>query len=169
MGTFAWVELKFPLPKTFKRSTFLIKCSKLFGVSMEQMITMSINLHLFIIGATILLALYNIYVSYNLKDETIYINRMKYIQPQYLSLVTAIMFTGITVMAVNHFVIKPSLIFMIIAILIIYFTSVKKHLIRKFANTNDPDAMSYLRGFVKKKYIGDVVLMVLVGVVSFMI
>ncbi len=136
---------------------------------MEQMITMSINLHLFIIGATILLALYNIYASYNLKDQVKYINRMKYIQPQYLSLVTAIMFTGITVMAVNHFVIKPSLIFMIIAILVIYFTSTKLHMIRKHAHTHDIQEMNYLRGFVKKKYIGDIVLIVLVGVVSFMI
>ena len=135
---------------------------------MEQMITMSINLHLFIIGATMLLALYNIYASYNLKDETIYINRMKYIQPQYLSLVTAVMFTGITVMAVNHFVIKPSLILMIIAVLVIYFTSTKLHMIRKHAHTNDIQEMNYLRGFVKKKYIGDIVLMVLVGVVSLM-
>ena len=135
---------------------------------MEQMITMSINLHLFIIGATILLAFYNIYASYNLRDETIYINRMKYIQPQYLSLVTAIMFTGITVMAVNLFVIKPSLILMITANLVIYFTSTKLHMIRKHAHTNDRQEMNYLRGFVKKKYIGDMVLMVLVGVVSFM-
>lgn len=136
---------------------------------MEQMITMSINLHLFIIGATILLALYNIYASYNLEDQTIYINRMKYIQPQYLSLVTAIMFTGITVMAVNHFVIKPSLVLMIIAVLVIYFTSTKLHMIRKNAHTNDIQEMNYFRGFVTKKYIGDIVLMVVVGVVSFMI
>jgi predicted neutral ceramidase superfamily lipid hydrolase len=135
---------------------------------MEQMITMSINLHLFIIGATILLAFYNVYASNIIKDETIYINRMKYIQPQYLSLVTAILFTGITVMAVNHFVIKPSLILMIIAILVIYFTSTKLHMIRKHAHTNDRQEMNYLRGFVKKKYIGDIVLMLFVGAISFM-
>ncbi len=135
---------------------------------MEQMITMSINLHLFIIGATILLALYNIYASYSLKDEVKYINRMKYMQPQYLALVTTIAFTGIIVMAVNHFVIKPSLILMIIAILIIYFTSIKKHMIRKYANTNNPENMLYLRGFIKKKYVGDILLIILVGSASFM-
>jgi hypothetical protein len=105
----------------------------------------------------------------NLKSETVYINRMKYIQPQYLSLVTAIVFTGITVMAVNHFVLKPSLILMIAAVLWIYFTSTKLHMIRKFTNTTDKESMSYFRAFVKKKYIWDIVLMVLVGVVSFMI
>ena len=136
---------------------------------MEQMISMSINLHLFMIGATILLALYTIYTSKALKDELTYINRIKYIQPQYLSLVTAIAFTGITVMAVNHFTIKPSLILMVISVLIIYFTSTKLHMIRKHAHTNDIQEMNYLRGFVKKKYIGDVVLIVLVGIVSFMI
>ena len=136
---------------------------------MEQMISMSINLHLFMIGATILLALYNIYASYNLKDETIYINRMKYIQPQYLSLVTAIMFTGITVMAVNHFVLKPSLVLMVIAILIIYFTSTKLHMIRKYANTNDTDSMDYLRGYIKKKYMGDIALMIFVVGIAFML
>jgi Na+-translocating ferredoxin:NAD+ oxidoreductase RnfG subunit len=136
---------------------------------MEQMITMSINLHLFIIGATILLALYTIFASNSIKSENIYINRIKYIQPQYLSLVTAIAFTGITVMAVNHFVLKTSLILMVIAVLIVYFTSTKLHMIRKHANTKDIQEMNYLRGFVKKKYIGDVVLIVLVGIVSFFI
>jgi len=136
---------------------------------MEQMITMSINLHLFIIGATILLAIYNIYASGSIKDETVYINRMKYIQPQYLSLVTAIVFTGITVMAVNHFVLKPSLILMIVAVLWIYFTSTKLHMIRKFANTKDKGSMNYLRAYVKKKYIIDIVLMLLVGGISFLI
>ena len=136
---------------------------------MEGMIKMSINLHLFIIGATILLALYNIYASYNLKDETIYINRMKYIQPQYLVLVSAVMFTGITVMAVNHFVLKPSLILMIIAVLVIYFTSTKLHMIRKDAHTHDIQEMNYLRGFVKKKYMTDIALIVFVASVSFMI
>ena len=135
---------------------------------MEQMITMSINLHLFIIVSTILLALYNIYASYNLKDEVKYINRMKYIQPQYLSLVTAVMFTGIIVMAVNHFVIKPSLILMIIAVLIIYFTSTKLHMIRKHVHTHDIQEMNYLRGFVTKKYMVDIALIVIVAGVSFM-
>jgi len=133
---------------------------------MEQMITMSINLHLFIISVTILLALYNIYASYFLLDETIYINRIKYMQPQYLSLVTAVMFTGVTVMAVNHFDVKPSLIFMIIAVLVIFFTSAKLHMLRKYAHTTQKQEMDYLRGFVRKKYIGDVVLISLVVVVS---
>ncbi len=133
---------------------------------MEQMISMSINLHLFMIAATILLALYLIYASYTLEDETAYINRIKYSQPQYLALVTAIGFTGITVMAVNHFVLKPTLILMVIAILIIYFTSTKLHMIRKYANTNDRESMSFLRGYVKKKYITDVALITLVAGVS---
>ncbi len=135
---------------------------------MEQMITMSINLHLFIISITILLAFYNIYASNKLENETIYINRMKYIQPQYLSLVTAIVFTGITVMAVNHFVLKSSLVLMIIAVLWIYFTSTKMHMIRKFANTTDKESMNYFRSYVKKKYIVDIVLMFLVGGISFL-
>jgi len=136
---------------------------------MEQMITMSINLHLFIIAATILLAFYNIYASNKLENETVYINRIKYIQPQYLSLVTAIVFTGITVMAVNHFVLKPSLILMIVAVLWIYFTSIKLHMIRKFANTEDKESMDYFRSYVKKKYMVDIVLMLVVGGISFLI
>ncbi len=136
---------------------------------MEQMITMSINFHLFIIGATILLALYNIYVSLNLKDEVIYINRMKYLQPQYLLLVVAIIFTGITVMAVNHFDLKSSLILMIIAVLIMIYTSVKKHILRVNTNTNDSTSTQLLRAWIKKKYIGDIVLMFIIGGVSFIL
>jgi hypothetical protein len=121
------------------------------------------------IVATILLAIYNIYASSKLDDETLYINRMKYIQPQYLSLVTAMVFTGITVMAVNHFVLKPSLILMIIAVLWIYFTSTKMHMIRKFTNTTDKESISYFRAYVKKKYTVDIALMLLVGGISFLI
>ncbi len=136
---------------------------------MEQMIIMSINFHLFIIGATILLALYNIYASLNLKDEVIYINRMKYIQPQYLLLVVAIIFTGITVMAVNHFNLKPSLILMIIAVLVMIYTSIKKHVLRVNTNTNDATSTKTLRAWVVKKYTIDIVLMIIVSGISFVI
>jgi len=136
---------------------------------MEQMITMSINLHLLMIGATILLALYTIFVSNKIKDETAYINRIKYTQPQYLSLVSAVAFTGIIVMAVNHFTLKPSLILMVITVLIVFFTSIKLHMQRKQVNTTDISQISDLKKAVKKKYIVDVVLIVLVGAVSFML
>jgi len=136
---------------------------------MEQMISMSINLHLFMIGATILLALYTVFVSNKIKDETTYINRIKYTLPQYLSLVAAIAFTGITVMAVNHFVFKLSLILMIFTVLFIFFTSTKLHFIRKNTKTDDDNQMIQLRKSVKKKYLLDVLLAVVVGIVSFMV
>ena len=121
------------------------------------------------IGATILLALYTIFVSNKIKDETTYINRIKYTNPQYLSVVSAIAFTGIIVMAVNHFVLKPSLVLMVITVLFIYFTSIKLHMRRKHTNTNDKEEVSNLRKSVKKKYIWDIVLILLVGTVSFML
>ncbi|MCH9812400.1 MAG: hypothetical protein K0U47_00460 [Epsilonproteobacteria bacterium] len=133
---------------------------------MEQMISMSINLHLFIISITVLLALYNLYATKSIKDEVVYINRMKYIQPQYLTLVSAIIFTGITVMAVNLFVIKPSLIVMLLGVFIMLFTSIKKHMYRKISNTNSVESMQTFRNYVKKKYIGDIVLLASVSAIS---
>ena len=134
---------------------------------MNEMITMSINLHLFIIAATILLALYNIYASNKLENEVTYINRMKYIQPQYLMLTSAIIFTGVTVMAANHFNLRISLVIMTAAVLWMLYTSVKKHMIRKNSNTNDKESMQTFRAYVKKKYTIDIVLMLVVGAVSF--
>ncbi len=134
---------------------------------MNEMITMSINLHLFIIAIAILLALYSIYASNKLKNETTYINRMKYIQPQYLMVVSAIVFTGITVMAVNHFNLRISLFIMIAAVLWMFYTSIKKHTIRQNSNTNDKETMQKFREFVKKKYTIDIILMLVVGAVSF--
>ncbi len=131
------------------------------------MITMSINLHLFIIAATILLALYNIYASNKIENEAIYINRMKYIQPQYLMITSAIVFTGAVVMAVNHFNLRISLVIMIIAVLWMFYTSIKKHTLRQNSNTNDKESMQAFRRYVKKKYTIDIVLMLVVGAVSF--
>ncbi len=134
---------------------------------MNEMITMSINLHLFIIVATILLALYSIYTSNKIENETTYINKMKYIQPQYLMITSAIVFTGAVVMAVNHFNLQISLVIMIIAVLWMFYTSIKKHLIRQNSDTNDKESMRTFRAYVKKKYTIDIVLMLLVGAVSF--
>ncbi len=134
---------------------------------MNEMITMSINLHLFIIAATILLALYNIYASNKIENEAIYINRMKYIQPQYLMITSAIVFTGAVVMAVNHFNLRISLVIMIIAVLWMFYTSIKKHTLRQNSNTNDKESMQVFRRYVKKKYTIDIVLMLVVGAVSF--
>ncbi len=136
---------------------------------MEEMIIMSINLHLFVIATTILLALYMIYASNKLENEVIYINRIKYLHPQYLVLVSAVAFTGIVIMAVNQFVLKPSLILMLVGVTIIIYTSIKKHIVRKNSNTNDEESMRELRTFVKKKHIGDIVIMLFVGIISFVL
>ncbi len=136
---------------------------------MEPMITMSINLHLFIIAATILLALYNIYASNKLENEVVYINRMKYIHPQYLMIVSAIIFTGVIVMATNNFNLRISLVIMIVAVLWMFYTSIKKHIIRQETNTNDKESMQNFRAYVKKKYMIDIVLMLVVGAISFVL
>lgn len=134
---------------------------------MNEMITMSINLHLLIIVVAILLALYNIYASYKLENETTYINRMKYIQPQYLMIISAIVFTGVTVMSVSYFDLQISLVIMIGAVLWMFYTSIKKHIIRKDTNTNDKESMQKFREFVKKKYTIDIALILVVSVASF--
>ncbi len=134
---------------------------------MNEMITMSINLHLLIIVAAILLALYNIYASYKIENEITYINRMKYIQPQYLMIISAIVFTGVTVMAASYFNLRISLVIMIIAISWMFYTSIKKHIIRKDTNTNDKESMQQFREFVKKKYTIDITLMLVVSMASF--
>ncbi len=136
---------------------------------MQEMITMAIATHLIVIGATVLFALYNIYASIAIKDEVIYINRMKYLQPQYLIFISAIAFTGIIVMAVNMFILKPSLWLMIVALFIIIYSSIKKHIIRKNSNTNSKKSMQQLREYVKRKYIIDIVILTLVTIVSFAI
>jgi Ca2+/Na+ antiporter len=136
------------------------------GLFMNEMLTMAINLHLFIITMTIVLALYIIYASKSLVDNTKYINRMKYLQPQYMMLVSSIVFTGIAVMAVEHFQFRPTLILMILAALYIYFTSIKKHMLRKQTNTDNMEDMKFLRSYIKSKYIKDITAIVVVAMVS---
>lgn len=133
---------------------------------MAEMLSMAINLHLFMIGSTILLAMYMIYASKRIDDNILYINRIKYLQPQYLILVASIIFTGVTVMAVEHFDFRPTLVLMIIAVLIIYYSSIKKHMLRKQTDTNNLEDMKFLRNHVSKKYIIDIFLMLMVGIIS---
>ncbi len=133
---------------------------------MAEMLSMAINLHLFIIGSTILFAVYMIYASKRIDDNISYINRIKYLQPQYLMLVTSIAFTGIAVMAVEHFDFRPTLVLMIIAVLIIYYSSIKKHMLRKQTDTDNLEDMKFLRNHVSKKYIIDIFLMLMVGIIS---
>lgn len=134
---------------------------------MEEMIALSIDLHLFMIGLTVLLALYNIFASFTLKDEVAYINRMKYLHLQYMVLVSTVVFTGITVMAVNHFVYHFTWVLMIVAVSVIYFTSIKKHIHRKHAHTDSESSMARFRSFVKKKYIADIGIIAIVTLISF--
>jgi hypothetical protein len=133
---------------------------------MNEMLSMAISLHIFIISMTILVALYMIYASKKLKDSIKYINRIKYLQPQYLMLVSSIVFTGIAVMAVEHFDFRPSLILMIIAVLFIYFTSIKIHMLRKQTNSDLDADMQFLREYVTSKYLKDIALIVVVAIIS---
>jgi hypothetical protein len=133
---------------------------------MQEMITTSINIHLTLIFITILTAIYGIYTVKKVKDSTKLINKIKYLQTQYILTVSALFFTGITVMAVNHFSIKPNLIIMIIAIIYILYSSIKLHMIRKNTNTNKSPQMEYFKEYVNKKYTTDVIIIIATALIS---
>lgn len=134
---------------------------------MNEMISLSINIHLFLIAVTIFAALYAIYSTKSVDNPVQFVNRMKFFQPQYLVILTALGFTGITVMAVNMFVIKLNLIVMIIALVALYATSIKKHAARKAVNTNDAESVQYFRKYVSKKYMIDIAVLVAASILSF--
>ncbi|MDD3323545.1 MAG: hypothetical protein PHN38_00280 [Sulfurospirillaceae bacterium] len=135
---------------------------------MNEMISLSIKLHLVFIGVVFTLVLINIYLLRSNSKFVRVSKKIELIAPQYYLLLFAIFFTGILVLSVRHFALSPSVLAMILSWLVMIFLGIKGHRIYKKIHIKDIQSQEKFKKFALKKYGIDVFLLVFVTIFSYM-
>lgn len=134
---------------------------------MEDLIIMAINLHLIFIVAMVLLGLLNLYFIYASENFLSLTKKIKFVSPQYYMMFASIFFTGLIVLGVTQFKLSFEILLMILVWIIIFVTSIKSFKLYKRTRTSGKSAQEAYKKFVIKKYLIDAILLLVVGIYSY--
>jgi hypothetical protein len=118
---------------------------------MEELIVTATKYHQYFIGGMLIVALVNLYFIFSSEEFS---KKVKKVNPIYYALFASVAFTGVLVLGVNHLHMTHATYLMLVVWLVIFVMSMK--LFKKY-KYGTPDEY---RSFAKKKYILDIVLIV---------
>jgi len=136
---------------------------------MDELILLSTKLHIFAVVFSLILI---VFITLRLQSEGDYVKLTKKYERYslfYYFFLASIFFTGLILFTVMKFEWSVSIVLMIMAILHLTVTSIKLHKIFKNTRKNDVDSQLIFKKYLKKKYLIDIIVLVIVGVVSFAI
>ncbi len=134
---------------------------------MNELVSMSVDLHIFFVFLTLLLAFVNLLVIKKCQE---YINMTKKVElftPMYYLSLSVVIFTGLVVLAVFHFHFVHTVYVMIITAVIIIATAFKSYKLFKQTRIKDINSQIIYRQFATKKYIVDIVLLIFTIIFAF--
>lgn len=128
---------------------------------MEELITLSAQLHLIFVGLLLGLIVANVYLLKSDKTFFKLSKRLELLAPQYYIVLSAIFFTGIIVMAVKHFAFSFAVWEMIVVWVFLVVFGIRGHKAYKKIEPT-PISQNAYKAFALKKYAIDAVLIVVV-------
>jgi len=135
---------------------------------MEQMVSMSIDLHLFFVFLTLALALINLWIIKKIDNYVDMTKKVEMFTPAYYLSLSIVIFTGFVVMAAYRFHTVYTAYLMIAVSVYIIVTAFKANRLFKKTRIRDKNSQKVYREFAIKKYLVDIALMVLTIVIAFM-
>lgn len=124
---------------------------------MEELINLSIQLHVVFVVLLLGLISANIYLIKSKKTFFNLSKRLELLAPQYYIVLSAIFFTGIIVMAVKQFTFSFAVWEMVVAWIVLIALGIRGHKIYKRVEKTEPSQTSY-KTFALKKYTIDLVI-----------
>ena len=134
---------------------------------MQDMISTAIALHL---GSIFLILAIIIWVLLILKSDRDFAplsRKYEAVSLYYRALLGVLFFTGLVVMAVAKFDVSWMVYVMILVILHMSATSVKENIVYKKTHIKDIPSQEAFKKYAMKKYMIDIIMIVVVGVVSY--
>ncbi len=136
---------------------------------MQDMISMAIELHM---GSIFLLLAIIVWVLLILKSNRDFAQlsrKYEAVSLYYRAVLGVLFFTGLVVMAVAKFAVSWMVYVMVLVILHMSATSVKENIIYKKTHLKDIPSQEAFKKYAVKKYTIDIIMIVVVGVVSYML
>ncbi len=147
-----------------------IKCvGGSFMDAMKDMISMAISLHVIFIVITAVLAIFSYIFINSDRDFRGFSNRVESISLQYYFMLAGLFFTGLVVFGATGLEITWQVVMMISALIWIIFSSVKLHMLFKMTRQRDIESQKRFKVYAKRKYLIDIVLILLISVIMYAI
>lgn len=134
---------------------------------MQDMISMAIELHVGSIFLILGVIVWALWVLKSPKSFDLLSRKYEAVSLYYRALLAALFFTGLVVMAVAKFDVSLMAYVMVVVMLHMIATSVKENIIYKKTHLKDIHSQEVFKKYALKKYRLDLIMIVLVGVVSY--
>jgi len=135
-------------------------------VRMKELVSMSINLHIFFVALTFVLAVINLLIVKNCNDYIKMTKRVELFAPLYYLSLSVVIFTGSVVLAVFKFHFKHSVYLMLLISLVIIIGAFKANRLFKMTRVKNIPSQDRYREFAYKKYLLDGVLIAVTAGIS---
>ena len=130
---------------------------------MEELLKMTVDVHVIFIMATMIMAAINVLVVNSTSEFTILGKRASFLLPMYYMCLSGVIFTGLILMGISHFNFTLSISLMLIVWLVIFVLTIKSYkALKRTRISNDPLLKRQFVWFVKRKWVTDLVLIVLI-------
>ena len=134
---------------------------------MEELIRLSINLHVIFIVLLIVLIAMMLYLLKSDKDFLKISKKLELITPQYYIVLTAIFFTGLIVWAVTKFAFSLAVLVMVALWLYSIVFGIKNYKVYKKMQKKDAFAQAEYKQLAQKKYVIELGLLVAVSALAY--
>ncbi len=135
---------------------------------MNELISMSMDLHIFFVFLTLIIAVINLIVVMKIKDYIPMTKRVEFFTPLYYLSLSIVIFTGFVVLSVYHFQMKSTVYFMIVGAVVVIYGAFKTHKKFKRTRAKDIESQTIYRKFATNKYKVDIVVLLFVIILSFL-
>ncbi len=134
---------------------------------MNELVEMSINLHLFFVVLSLILSLINIFVVKKIEDYVDMTKKVELFTPAYYLSLSITVFTGFIVLSVYHFHFTFAVYIMIASTIHIIISGFKCHKFFKKTRMQDKESQITFRKFADRKYKIDSILIILTIILAF--
>ncbi len=134
---------------------------------MNELVSMSVQIHIFFVFLTLALAVINLFVVKSCSDYIAMTKKFELFSPLYYLSLSVVVFTGSVVLAVFKFHANHAVYLMVFTSAVVIIGAFKAHKLFKKTRVKDVNTQEIFRKFAGKKYLVDIVLMLITVILAF--
>ncbi len=136
---------------------------------MNELISLSIKIHIFFVFVTLLICMINFYIMKSYSDYIAMTKKYEFFSPLYYLSLSVVIFTGLVVLAVYKFHTNYSVYLMILTSIVIIVGAFKNHKLFKQTIVKDINSQEIFKNFAIKKYFIDILAMIFTIILAFIV
>ncbi len=137
------------------------------GLQMNELVSMSVQIHIFFVFLTLVFAIINLFVVKSCSEYVAMTKKFELFSPLYYLSLSVVVFTGSVVLAVFKFHANHAVYLMVFTSIVIIIGAFKTHKLFKKTRIKDTNSQEVFRKFAIKKYLLDIAVILITIVLAF--